>query len=119
MSEAVLNTTYLPKHYCWNGEAIQIAVDQRVKMLAFLHAHPYLRVFSGLRAKDQGGDHRCGAALDMVPLTVDAHGKAATFAAHADAEEMRKRGEVAYVEPMADTWRPGNHHLHVSFRRCA
>lgn len=112
--KAVLSETYLPKGYCWAGRSIQVRVDCRPAMMSFLHAHPYLRAFSGLRP-DATGDHRCGAALDMVPLTTDARGKAATFKAHDDAV---RSGLYPYVEPMAATWMPGNHHLHVSFKRC-
>lgn len=109
----MIRQEYLPQGYCWGGRGIEVAAVCRPAMLAFLHAHPYLRAFSGLRP-DAGGDHSCGGALDMVPLTQDARGKAALDRAHGDAVRSRK---FPYVEPVV--WEPDNKHLHISFVRCA
>lgn len=106
---------YLPKAVCYAGHTIQCAIEIRAELLAFLKRHPHLRVFSGLRIGD-AGDHRCGYATDLVPLDYGDRGAVAN--AFADAGLMLSRGEVAYVEPLSATWIPGNHHLHVSWKRC-
>lgn len=106
---------YLPKVVCWDRRPIQCAIAVRVEVLEFCQRHPNLRVFSGLRIGSTG-DHRCGYATDLVPL--DYSNKGDVVNAFTDAELMRKRGKVAYVEPLVDTWIPGNHHLHVSWKRC-
>lgn len=106
---------YLPKAVCYAGRSIQCAIEIRAELLAFLKRHPHLRVFSGLRIGD-AGDHRCGYATDLVPL--DYADKADVVNAFTDATLMMHRDVVAYVEPLIETWIPGNHHLHVSWKRC-
>jgi hypothetical protein len=113
-SPVMLPQAYLPKAYTWQRRSIQAATVLHLEMCAFLAAHPKVKVYSGLRIGD-AGDHRCGFALDLVPVDgATTSGYAAIKAAFADAV---KRG-YPYVEPLTQTWIPGNHHLHVSWRRC-
>lgn len=111
----MLTQTYLPKSYCWQRRSIQAAAKLHAEMCRFLAAHPKLKAYSGLRAGDTGGDHKCGFALDLVPTDgATAAGFAAVERGYADAIKR----DYPYVEPLALTWIPGNHHLHVSFERC-
>lgn len=113
--DTLMQQSYLPKSYCWDRRSVQAAASLRSEMCSFLAAHPKLKAFSGLRADEASGDHRCGFALDLVPVDgATAAGFAAVERGYADAIT---RG-YPYVEPLALTWKPGNHHLHISFKRC-
>lgn len=105
---------YLPSGVCWQRRPIQCAVMVRVEVIRFVGRHPGLRVFSGLRV-GSSGDHRCGYATDLVPDDGD---RATIAAAYRDAENLVAAGHAAYVEPLSATWIPGNHHLHISWKRC-
>jgi len=111
----VLPQSYLAKKYCWGGKSLQTADQIHIQVEQFMETQPRLRVYSGLR-RLSAGDHRCGLAVDIVPL--DRNDKASIDRAYAAALKLQRAGKVAYVEPLSATWIPGNHHLHISFRRC-
>lgn len=111
----MLHQSYLPKKYCWADKSVQVASEIYADVEQFLIRHPRLRAFSGLR-HDTAGDHRCGLAVDMVPL--DFNDVVSIRHAYADATLLLKQGKVVYVEPLSATVIPGNHHLHVSWKRC-
>lgn len=107
--------SYLPSSYTWLGRPVQVASVERPVIVHFLHTHPRVKAFSGFR-RATSGDHRCGMALDLVPIDgATSRGYAVLKWVARDAVALR----FPYVEPLALTWYPGNHHLHVSFRRCS
>ena len=111
----MLHQSYLPKKFCWDGKSVQVASEIYSAVEQFLISHPKLRAYSGFRP-DPAGDHRCGLAVDMVPL--DFNDVVSIRQAYADAASLLKSGKVVYVEPLSATVIPGNHHLHISWKRC-
>lgn len=107
-----MHLLYLPKACCWQGRPVE--VDQKIhdQVVAFL-AHTHLLAFSGYRPKDRG-DHRCGMAVDSVPLTTDHLG----YQQVVNAAEYAHHKGVAYIEPLSLTWTASNKHLHISWHRC-
>lgn len=112
-----MNQSYLPKVYCWNRKSIQVAtVIRDTTVVPFLASKACAGVLAYSGYRTGGGstrsDHLCGYALDLVPKAgATLTGRAQLLACLAYAKLKR----FPYTELV---WEQGNHHAHVSFRRC-
>jgi hypothetical protein len=112
-----VNQSYLPKRYCWNASSIQCATAIRDTIIVPYLAHVLASgvvAYSGFRRHDvtPHSDHLCGFALDLVPK---AGATTTGYWQLRAAQAYAKLKRYPYTEFV---WESGNHHLHVSFRRC-